>query len=271
MKQEIVDDVGRVALMLSKKPRDGFSRREYLNNGARFSMYDIYDGGRNWSYYCEAAGFKPETNEAVPDEVYFERLRRAWHDLGRLPKTSERKKFGLQFGKSRWPTLDAFIKTAGSKGIVTLPHSTKVEKLDETLRKDEEHQQKEPEKVLGSSRPIPPIPEKTKRKRWERTGVVGFPYAPQDESGVVALFSVLCAQGIIPWQILDLNGGKGIDAVCYDDRRHCELRVELKHTLSRSGWNHSFDSFDYVVCWENRWSGEKFPKPVYELKTLVKR
>ena len=270
MKQEIVDDVGRVALMLSKKPGDGFSRREYLNNGARFSMYDIYDGGRNWSCYCEEAGFKPETNEAVPDEVYFERLRRAWCDLGRLPKTSERKKFGLQFGKSRWPTLEAFIKTATSKGIVKLPNSDNGGKVERPRRSSvKEFPEKKQKVVTERSRPIPPIPEKTNRKRWERIGVVGFPYAPQDESGVIAPFSVLCAQGIIPWQILDLNSGKGIDAVCYDDRQHRELKVELKHTLSRSNWNHSIDDLDYVVCWENRW--RDFPKPVKELKALVKR
>ena len=268
--QEIVEDIRRVAINLGKKPGDQFGKSEYLNNGARFSVYDIHDGGLSWEHHCPKAGFKTKATEEVPDEIYFDRLLKAQSALGgRFPKTSERKKFGLNFRKRRWPTLNAFIKEAASKGIVALPVSSKVEKVEEALKKDEQPQREAHKETFESSRPIPPIPERTRRKKWERTGIVGFPYAPQDESGVVALFSVLCAQGIIPWQILDLNSGKGIDAVCYDDRQHREIRVELKHTLSRSNWNHSIDSLDYVVCWENRW--RDFPKPVKELKTLVRR
>ncbi|TAJ24362.1 MAG: hypothetical protein EPO64_09585 [Nitrospirae bacterium] len=132
-----------------------------------------------------------------------------------------------------------------------------------------EIQEREHKTIAGLPRPIPPIPEQTRRKNWKRTGIVGFPYAPQDESGVIALFSILCTQGVIPWQIIELNSGKGIDATCYDEKRQCELKVELKHLLTRSNWNHSVDDLDWVVCWENRW--KDFPKPVYELKSLVRR
>ena len=268
--REIVDDILKVARGLGKTPGDQFGKAEYLNNGSRFSDYDIYDGGLSWEHHCRKAGFKTKATEEVPDEIYFDRLLKAQSALdGRIPKTSERKKFGLNFRKRRWPTLNAFIKEAVSRGIVALPVSSKVVEAEEALNKDEQPQHEVHKEAIESSRPIPPIPQRTKRRKWERTGIEGFPYAPQDESGVVALFSILCAQGVIPWQILDLNSGKGIDAVCYDDREHREIRVELKHTLSRSNWNHAIDSLDYMVCWENRW--RDFPKPVKELKALVRR
>lgn len=269
--KEIVDDIIKVARRLGLVPRkDKFSRAEYLNNGGRFSYYDLYDDGMNWTYYCEKAGYKTKTKEHIPDEIYYERLQKAVKDLGRLPKVYERKKFGLNFSKRRWPTLDDFIKTATLKGIVKLPNSEKVQRVKKPPNEDKESSQKEHYTVLSEfSRPIPPIPEKTKRKKWERTGIVGFPYVPQDESGVIALFSILCAQGTIPWQIIELNSGKGIDAICYDDQQRREIRVEFKYILSCSNWNHPFDSFDYLVCWENRWPN--FPKPVLELKTLIKK
>jgi hypothetical protein len=269
--KEIVDDILRVARDLGLvQGKDRFSRSDYLNRGARFSHYDLYDNGLTWEFYCEKAGFKAKTKEPVPDEVYFERLRKAVDTLGRLPKVYERKKFGLNFSKRRWPTLDEFVKYVISNDLIELPDAVK---LKYTKISQNENAEAPPKEVLeiGSeeTRLIPPIPVKTRRKKWERTGIVGFPYAPQDESGVIALFSILCSQGVIPWQIIDLNSGKGVDATCYDDKHHREYRVELKHILSQTGWNHSFDTFDYLVCWENRW--KDFPKPVLELKTLIKK
>lgn len=66
--QEIVEDIRRVARGLGLKTGDQLSRSEYLNNGARFSMYQIYDGGMTWSHYCQKAGFEPKAAESVPDE-----------------------------------------------------------------------------------------------------------------------------------------------------------------------------------------------------------
>lgn len=267
--KEIVDDVIRVGRNLGlTSGKDSLSRSEYLNNGARFSHYDIYDNGLSWEYYCEKAGFKTKTNEPVTDEVYFERLKKAVETLGRLPKTSERKKFGLNFSQGRWSTLDVFIKYVVSNNLVSLPDSITLKHIETPHQQSESPVIKSAKTNTGGARLIPPIPVKSKRKKWERTGIAGFPYAPQDESGVIALFSILCSQSIIPWQIVDLNGGKGIDSICYDDKDQGEIRVELKHTLSKAAWNHSFDSFDYLVCWENRW--KDFPKPVVELKTFVK-
>lgn len=176
--------------------------------------------------------------------MYFERLRRAIETLGRLPKTQERKRFRLNFSKRRWPTLGALIKDAVSKGIISARSSEKDGLVDEQPRCMSKTLPKEHRDSFQDSRPIPPIPERTKRKRWERTGVAAFPYAPHDESGVVALFSILCGLRKILWQILEFNRGKGLDAIVYDERRHHELKVELKHILSRSAWNHSVDSVD---------------------------
>ena len=268
MNQEIVDDIRTVAKSIGKCLGDKFSRSEYLSNGARYSYYDLYDGGTNFSDYCKKAGFVTKAKEHVPEEIYLERLANAFRKLGRLPKTSERKNFGLNVDKLRFDTL---VTTATLKGIVNIPNSEEEKQKRDAPRECEysEPLQGNPNESLEPARRIPPIPEKTKRKKWERTGVEGFPYAPQDESGVIALFAILCSTGKIPWQILDLNSGKGIDAIVHDDKLHAEVRVELKHTLSKNSWNHSIDSLDCVVCWENRW--KDFPKRVIELRSLVKK
>ena len=104
--------------------------------------------------------------------------------------------------------------------------------------------------------------------KWERTGVDGFPYAPHDELGVAALFGILCSKGTIGWQILEMRGSKGIDVTCYDEVMEKNIRVELKHTLSKGSWNHKIEDLDFVVCWENRWPD--FPKPVLVLSDLIK-
>jgi len=108
--KEILDDILKVARNLGLvQGKARFSRSQYLNNGARFSHYDLYDNGLTWEYYCDRAGFKTMTKEPVPDEVYFGRLREAIDTLGRLPKVSERKKFGFPLlGKS----LEGFSQTS---------------------------------------------------------------------------------------------------------------------------------------------------------------
>lgn len=261
-KTEIVNDIKRVASLYQS---DTISRSEYLKHG-NFSEYQLYDGGYSWAQLCEMANLKCKKNEPVSDEEYFERLVTAVEDLGRYPNTSERKKYGLNMSKSRYPTLMAFIEKAIDLGYV------------KDLREDQSASNQMQQSIIESSfpllkqlsvhskeikRPTAPIPLNTPRARWERTGLDGYPYAPQDESGVIALFAILCSKGIIPWQIVDLNGGKGIDSVCFDENSHREIRVELKHLLSKAGWNHNIDDIDYVVCWENRWPD--FPKPVIEL------
>jgi len=71
----------------------------------------------------------------------------------------------------------------------------------------------------------------------------------------------------LPWQILDLTSGKGIDATCFDEIENREIRVELKFVLSKGSWNHPIEQLDFVVCWENRWP--EFPKPVIELSKII--
>ena len=91
------------------------------------------------------------------------------------------------------------------------------------------------EKALFSSNQdenvTPPIPLKTNRKKWERIDLPGFPYAPQEEQGVLAIFAILCSKKVIPWTILDISTN-GIDCVCFDNDSKKEIRVELKYILS---------------------------------------
>ena len=269
--EAIVEDIRAVASRLGCL---NLSRTEYVQHG-KYSHYDLYDGGRTWEDLCTAAGIQSKKIEPVPDEVYFKRLQDAVSSLGRLPKTSERKRFGLNFRKSRWPTLNSFIQTAIERGIVppqagaTLPQrpSTSTGYKQTPVPEKDKVAAETPRPMTSGTRSVPPIPARTKRRKWRRTDIEGFPYVPQDEQGIVALFAILCNHGRIPWQILDLNAGRGIDATCYDDMNNRELRVELKHLLSQSSWNHSIEDLDYVVCWENRWPD--FPKPVIELRKLI--
>jgi hypothetical protein len=217
-----------------------------------------------------AAGIATRKKEAVPDEVYFDRLKKAHESLARFPKSSERKKFGLNFSKRRYPTLSAFIARAAQLGYVDLAKETT------KAGTAQEHAvtrvpPPEPSKAAETATyPVPAIPVGTKRRRWERTGVEGFPYAPQDESGVVALFAILCARGELgehDWSILELRQGKGIDTTCYDHKLNREIPVELKYKLSKAVWDKRTEDVDFVVCWESAWPD--FPRPVVILRELL--
>lgn len=266
-KKEVVEDIQRVAKQLGKSE---LSRSDYLGHG-KYSMYHLYDGGTNWDGYCKLAGVETKAKDQVSDEEYFQRLKAAVKQLGRYPRSSERKKFGLNMTKSRYPTLTDFIKKAAELGHVeNLFDSTQIvetAKVEKTDSKDKSELNYLSADSKGSARSIPPIPTGTKRRNWQRVDLDGFPYAPQEEQGVLAIFTILCSKRILPWQILDLCGGKGIDAVCFDEERNAEIHVELKYRLSKTSWNHSIDDLDYVVCWENRW--KDFPKPVIELSKLL--
>ncbi|GEM_PF-3205661 len=264
---DIVQDVKAVGQKLGRAQGDELSRSEYLQHG-RFSGYWLYDGGQTWDNYCRAAGYVTRKVEPVSDDVYLSRLVKAVKILGRFPKTSERKKFGLNFTRRRFPTLKSFIDYTATLGI--LPNGPHKPPLPTEPAKSAVGPAPEPDKPSAalSAAAVAPIPAHTRRKNWERTEIGGFPYAPQDELGVVALFGILCAQGKIDWQIVELRGGKGIDATCYDNKTGQHITVELKKTLRRASWNHSIDDIDYLVCWENRWP--EFPKPVIALRDLVK-
>ena len=153
----------------------------------------LYDGGRTWGSLCRLAGVTPKTNEPVRDEVYFGRLTAAIKQLGRIPKSSERKRFGLNFTKRRYPTLQAFVDRAIELGHLPAPSAPTASAPQKTPPAIS------PTSAVTSAskavRPVPPIPLDTRRSKWERTGIDGFPYAPQDELGVVALFGILCSQG----------------------------------------------------------------------------
>ncbi|MBE3139412.1 MAG: hypothetical protein IMZ53_02400 [Thermoplasmata archaeon] len=255
----LLADVKKVAAKLGKNI---LSRSEYLQYG-QFSQYQVYDGGHTWVEICHATGLKSKKKETVTDDEYFNRLKLVFQALGRYPKVSERKRYGLNISKRRYATLPEFIRKAVSLGYVpNLYEDEKKPELPVILPKPF-YDLPDPDE-----RAVPPIPAGTKRRKWERIGVDGFPYAPHDELGVVGLFSILRSRGIIKWQIIEMRGGKGIDITCFDDDTEKILRVELKHILSKGSWNHRFDDLDVVVCWENRWPD--FLKPVVVLSKIVK-
>jgi hypothetical protein len=258
---DLVADVKRVA---SRLRTTILSCSEYCQHG-QFSEYQIYDGGHTWEEVCKAAGLKTRKKEVVSDEEYFGRLKQAFLSLSRYPKSSERKAFGLNFSKRRYSTLPGFIRRAVNLGYV--PDLFKDKEVERGASSVPELASKPEGASEMARRAVPPIPTSTKRKRWERIGIEGFPYAPHDELGVVGLFAVLCSQGRIHWQILEMRGGKGIDITCYDEDAHKMKRVELKYALSKGSWNHRIEDVDYVVCWENRWPD--FPKPVLILSEIT--
>ena len=268
---DIVNDIKRVAKKLGKSE---LSRSEYVSNGGQFTTYQIYDGGRTWEDWWCQAGISTKAKELVPDEVYIERLKVAVQKLGRTPKVSESKKFGLNFSKRRYPTLKAFINWAEKSGKIARSLESSLreegsERIEVGIQANTSAESLIDQPKQEDTRPIPPSPANTERKKWERTNIYGFPHAPQDESGVVAIFSILCGREALPWEILELKGGKGIGATCWDHDSKAEIRVELKHTLARGGWNHKVEDIDYVVCCENRWPN--FPKSVVVLRDKVRQ
>jgi len=263
--KQIADDIRRIADQLGT---NRLSYSEYLQHGS-FTVYQIYDGGRTWESLCQLVGIETKKIETIPDEIYFARLRVAVAQLGRIPKTTERKKYGLNFSKRRYPTLRVFVEKAILLGELDAAYSEKAMAPSSQVLNEREILEGPNNVALSRpQRPVPPIPRNTGRSKWERTGIHGFPYAPQDELGVVSLFAILCSEGIIDWEILELRGGKGIDATCFDHISQQEIRVELKHTHSRSNWNHKVEDIDYVVCWDNRW--KDFPKPVISLRDIIR-
>jgi hypothetical protein len=268
MKNQIEPDlISDVKAVASKLGTSILSRSEYFQHG-QYTTYHVYDGGRTWEDVCRAAGLETKKKEPVSDEEYFSRLKQAYGILGRYPKASERKKFGLNFSKRRYATLNEFVRKAVSLGYVPNLFHDKIREVEvKSNAIDSPIIQRE--FLEKSKRPVPPIPVDTKRIKWERTGIEGFPYAPHDELGVVGLFAILCSKGKIKWQILEMRGGKGIDITCYDEVMDKNIRVELKHTLSKGSWNHRLEDIDFVVCWENRWPD--FPKPVLVLTEIVKQ
>lgn len=121
MEQDIVRDIRVVAERLRLKPGEEFGLPEYLESGGRFSSYQISDGGYRWSDYCTKAGFRPKVKDPASDEEYYERYVKAVKALGRFPKESERKRFGLKMSAHRREILNKFRRRALSEGILELP------------------------------------------------------------------------------------------------------------------------------------------------------
>lgn len=249
---------------------------QYRDAGGQFSKWQLYADGDSWANLCAECNLEVDRRNApISDDTYFARLTAFIQKTGRLPKTSEQKLAGLSFRKARWPTLKTFLAEASDKGIIPaglgLPSLHGTAKDQENVIPMNLQPQVAAHETLHGSRRIPPPPLQSLRAnpKWKRIDVFGLPYAPQDENAVIALFAILCHRGVIPWQILDLNGGQGVDCLCYDDSTNTELRVEFKLVLSQNTWNHSLEDLDVVVCWKNSW--HRFPKRVLELEAVVRQ
>jgi hypothetical protein len=271
---EIVGDVRKVGLALGKVPgRDRFGKREYITAGGRFSQYYLYDGGRGWEFYCRKAGYEPKTKSGVSDPDYAERFRRACGELGRPPRKSEYKNYGLSCNKRRRGDIHQLYATIASEifgrrpATATPAAAEKGEAPPDTSREARKSENVQNTHIGRTRRHVPPIPKNIRGKKWEQIGIDGFPYAPHHEMGVVAIFAILCSRGRLPLQITYVTSGTGTDGVCWDEEAQEEVRVEFKKILAKSSFDKSLGSFDMLVCWENRWPD--FPKRVIELKGFV--
>lgn len=274
-REEKLADIKRIALNLEcyKHAQPAISYPEYAKAGGKYSKGQIFSNGDTWRELCHEVDLeaKPK-NLPVADEVYFSNLKKFYENKGRLPKASERTKAGLGFRKARWRPFQAFVNEAAERGYVPLSCRKSVSGGTPPLEGDKKTEPNSPAPVVPTihRRLVPPIPKTSLRRspKWERIDVPGMPYAPQDESAVIALFAICCALGDLPYQILDITGGEGIDSVCFDHTHNKELRVEFKLHLSKNTWNHDLNSLDMVVCWKNRWP--EFPKKVVELCNTIK-
>jgi hypothetical protein len=269
--QNIINHIKKTGRILKKKPGDVFSKKEYIfHPGALLNHYNLYKEGKSWDYYCKKAGFRTKRKPLRTDEYYFRNLQKAVDELGRLPKAGEKSKFNINYKYTRWPNMTEFVRDAVQRGKVKIEGYTPPPPPPAPEPLWAKH-------VIAKNvlfypidlkpLPVPPVPLNSKRETWIRTNLSGFPYAPHDELGVAALFAVMCSKYLIPWQIVELNGGSGIDCICFHSSKKYEIRVEFKYILSKGDWNHNMNDLDHVVCWENKWPD--FPKPVLELKSLL--
>lgn len=72
----------------------------------------------------------------------------------------------------------------------------------------------------------------------------------------------------MPFILIDLNGGKGIDADCYNIKTESYVKVEFKHTLRESSFNHDLNICDIIICWINKW--KDVGKEIIELSEVLK-
>lgn len=258
--EEKRNDVERI------KTRLGSTRlllREYLDAGGEFSRSQLYSDGHT----LETVGLAPdEANAPVADEVYLDRLKRFIEREGRLPKSSEKRRAGLNFGSGRWASLGVFLEHAAKEGVfprALLTRRGPILPAFPVLSGQSPMAMGTEPTVAAHERELPPIPKKSKWKKWSRIDEPGFPYEPHDELGVVALFAILCSHGKLPYQLVGATGGQGTDSVCWDEKNRKHLNIEFKYVLSKTTWNHPLDDVDVVVCWRSTWPN--FPKEVLEL------
>ena len=110
---DIIADMKRVAHPLGIGPGQRLGLNQYLQHRAQYTRHQLYDGGNMWEALCSKAGFTTKEKTAVSDNAYFANLARAVKGLGRYPKASERKKYGLNFSKRRYPNLTYLLNKLG--------------------------------------------------------------------------------------------------------------------------------------------------------------
>jgi len=66
--KDIAEDIKRVANLLCT---DTLGRSEYYLHG-KYSHYQLYDDGRNWTELCELAGVTPKTSRLYQMRNIFE-------------------------------------------------------------------------------------------------------------------------------------------------------------------------------------------------------
>ncbi|MEW6347955.1 MAG: hypothetical protein AB1646_02750 [Thermodesulfobacteriota bacterium] len=262
-REDKLKDIKRVAGELGVSR---LSRRQYSENGGLYTEHQIFDRGDTWAALCKEVALESKRQNPVADEEYFRRLKEFYERNHRVPKYNEVTLAGLTFNK-RWTTRKDFLADAVEKGVIpqeALKQHHRNDIPEETAGEAAETNQTEKRDAFPKRASIvPPPPKDSKWQKWQRIDEPGFPCAPHDELGVVALFAILCSQEKLPFQIIGATGGKGTDSVCWDERTRDHVNIEFKYNLSQSTWNHPIEEVDLVVCWKTKWPD--FPREVIEL------
>ncbi len=115
--------------------------------------------------------------------------------------------FALKTGKSieeiekKWEEAKAIVKKKTSESDKRF-YPTVVSVLKNMLGLNEDV-------AMTTTADIAVVPKRLGEKPMKQASLYdgdlnGFPYAPQEEQGVLAIFAILCSKKILPWQILDL-------------------------------------------------------------------
>ena len=105
--QEKIEDISRV---VDKFHCSSLSFSDYRSVGGSYSKWQLFQDGDSWSSLLLEIGITSKTIPQVTDNEYFQRLVHFVEKYKRFLKTSERRKSGLNFSKSRWSTLSLIYR-----------------------------------------------------------------------------------------------------------------------------------------------------------------